>query len=283
MNDNDGNGKSSWSGFSLKKKREVPEGLWRLCPGCEETIFVSNIEKNLEVCTECDHHFRISARKRIEQLCDQGSFEEMLADCAPVDSLKFTDSQSYKSRLKAQQKKTGLTDAAVLGKCYVKGRPVILAALDPDFMMGSMGSVVGEKIASGAEIALQTKYPLVVVSCSGGARMQEGILSLAQMAKTSAALARLHEEGGLFVSILADPTSGGVAASFAMLGDVIIAEPGALICFAGPRTIWHTIKVELPDGFQRAEFLLDRGFVDMITPRPQLRSELARIIDYCGK
>jgi len=280
MNQNSNN---SWQGYSLKKKREVPEGLWRRCSGCENMIFSRSIEQNLDVCPECNHHFRISATRRIDQLCDEGSFEEMLGDYKPIDPLKFVDSQTYPNRLRIQKKKTNLEDAAVMGKGYIKGRPIIIAALDPDFMMGSMGSVVGEKITVAAETAVQTQFPLVTISCSGGARMQEGALSLAQMAKTSAALARLDDAGGLFISILADPTTGGVAASFAMLGDVIIAEPGALVGFAGPRTIWHTIKVELPQGFQRAEFLLEHGMIDMITPRLQLRSEIARLIDYCGK
>ena len=280
MNQNHNN---SWQGYSLKKKREVPEGLWRRCSGCENMIFSRSIEENLDVCPECHHHFRISAARRIDQLCDEGSFEEMLGDYKSTDPLGFVDSQTYASRLQAQKEKTNLEDAAVMGKGYIKGRPIIIAALDPDFMMGSMGSVVGEKIAVAAETAVQTQFPLVTISCSGGARMQEGALSLAQMAKTAAALALLDDAGGLFISILADPTTGGVAASFAMLGDVIIAEPGALVGFAGPRTIWHTIKVELPKGFQRAEFLLEHGMIDMITPRRQLRSEIARVIDYCGK
>lgn len=275
--------KFSWNGFSLRKKRDVPEGLWQRCPGCEDMIFSRTIAQNFDVCPACGYHFRIGARRRIEQLSDEGAFEELLAEMAPVDALEFTDSTPYKTRLRDQQKKTGLTDAAVVGKAYIKGRPVVLAALDPDFMMGSMGSVVGEKITVAAETALKEQKPLIVVSCSGGARMQEGVLSLTQMAKTSAAIALLNEADGLFISVLADPTTGGVAASYAMLGDVIIAEPGALIGFAGPRTIWHTIKVELPEGFQRSEFLLEHGFVDRITPRSQLRSELARLIDYCGK
>ena len=277
------NKKGSWEGYSLKKKLDVPEGLWRRCPGCEDMIFAKTVTENLEVCPECNYHFRVRAKTRIEQLCDEGSFEELLADYAPVDALDFHDLHDYKSRLESSQKKTGLNDAVVMGKAFIKGRPVMLAAMDPEFMMGSMGSVVGEKISVAAEMAAETQFPLVVVSCSGGARMQEGVLSLAQMAKTSAAIGRLNEAGGLFISILSDPTTGGVAASFAMLGDIIIAEPGALIGFAGPRTIWHTIKVELPEGFQKAEFLLEHGFVDMIVPRKELRSELARIIDYCGK
>jgi acetyl-CoA carboxylase carboxyl transferase subunit beta len=274
---------NSWQGYSLKKKRDVPEGLWRRCPKCEDMIFSRSIEENLEVCPECSHHFRISAHKRIRMLCDEGSFEELLADYAPADPLNFTDSKPYKARLRDSQKKTDLADAAVIGKAYIRGRPIVLGVLDPEFMMGSMGSVVGEKIAVAAETALEMEIPLTTVSCSGGARMQEGVLSLSQMAKTSAALARLKDGNGLFISVLADPTTGGVAASFAMLGDIIVAEPGALIGFAGPRTIWHTIKVELPEGFQRAEFLLEHGFVDMIVPRSELRSELARLIDYCGK
>lgn len=272
-----------WQGYSLKKKREVPEGLWRRCPKCEDMIFSRSIKENLEVCPECKHHFRIPAHKRIRMLCDEGSFEELSADYTPADPLNFTDSKPYKVRLREYQKKTDLADAAVIGKAYIRGRPIVLGVLDPDFMMGSMGSVVGEKIAVAAETALEMEIPLITVSCSGGARMQEGVLSLSQMAKTSAALARLKDGHGLFISVLADPTTGGVAASFAMLGDIIVAEPGALIGFAGPRTIWHTIKVELPEGFQRAEFLLEHGFVDMIVPRAELRSELSRLIDYCGK
>lgn len=246
-------------------------------------LFVKQVDENLNVCPECGLHFRIDARKRIKQLSDEGSFEEMLKNYKPVDALKFTDSAPYKKRLQAYQKKTGQSDAAVMGKAFIKGRMVMVVALDPIFMMGSMGSVVGEKITVAAETATEMKIPLIAVSCSGGARMQEGVLSLAQMAKTSAAIARLNESGGLFISLLSDPTTGGVAASFAMLGDVIIAEPKALIGFAGPRVIWNTVKVELPEGFQRAEFLLEHGFVDMIVARKDLRSKIAQIIDYCGQ
>jgi len=273
----------SWGGFSLTKKRDVPKGLWKRCTQCEEMLFVKQVEENLNVCPMCGLHFRIGARKRIKQLADESSFEEMLKEYQPVDALKFTDSAPYKKRLKAYQKKTGQPDAAIMGKAFIKGRMVVMAALDPDFMMGSMGSVVGEKVTVAAETATEMKLPLILVSCSGGARMQEGVLSLAQMAKTSAAIARLNESGGLFISLLTDPTTGGVAASFAMLGDLIIAEPKALIGFAGPRVIWNTVKVELPEGFQRAEFLLEHGFVDMIVERKNLRSEIARIIDYSGK
>ena len=273
----------TWGGFSLTKKRDVPKGLWQRCTQCEEMLFVKSVQENRNVCPLCGLHFRISARIRIEQLCDEGSFEEMLAEYQPVDALNFTDSASYKKRLKAYQEKTHQADAAIMGKAFIKGRMVVLVALDPDFMMGSMGSIVGEKVTVAAETAADLSIPLIVVSCSGGARMQEGVLSLSQMAKTSAAIARLHEAGGLFISLLADPTTGGVAASFAMLGDVIVAEPKALVGFAGPRVIWNTVKMELPEGFQRAEFLLEHGFIDMIVERQHLRSELARIIDYCGQ
>jgi len=274
---------NAWQGFSLKKKLDVPEGLWRRCPGCEDMIFARSIAENLEVCPQCQHHFRVGARARVGQLCDEGSFEEFAADLYPADALEFVDSKSYGERLEEYQRRTGSADAAVAGRAYVRGRPCIVAALDPMFMMGSMGSVVGEKVSLAAETAAQASLPLIVVSCSGGARMQEGILSLAQMAKTSAALGRLHEAGGLYVSVLADPTTGGVAASFAMLGDIILAEPGALVGFAGPRTIWHTIRVELPEGFQRAEFLVEHGFIDRIVARKELRGEIARLIDYCGQ
>jgi len=273
----------TWGGFSLTKKRDVPEGLWQRCSQCEEMLFVKQVDENLNVCPQCGLHFRISAHKRIHQLADESSFEEMLENYRPVDALKFTDSAPYKKRLQTYQKKTGQSDAALMGKAFIKGRMVMLAVLDPDFMMGSMGSVVGEKVTVAAETATEMKIPLIVVSCSGGARMQEGVLSLTQMAKTSAAIARLNESSGLFISVLADPTTGGVAASFAMLGDIIIAEPKALVGFAGPRVIWNTVKVELPEGFQRAEFLLEHGFIDMIVERKNLRSEIARIIDYSGK
>lgn len=272
--------KTSWNGYSITKKLDLPEGLWRRCPGCEEMLFSRTVAENMEVCPKCQHHFRISARDRIVQLCDEGSFEELLADCRPTDALTFTDTKTYASRLKDYQKKTGLNEAMLIGKAFIRGRGVVMGAMDFGFAGGSMGSVVGEKIAYAAEVAADNHLPLVLVSASGGARMYEGILSLGQMAKTSAAIARLNDMGGLFISVLADPTTGGVTASFAMLGDIILAEPGALIGFAGPRTIWHTIKVELPEGFQRAEFLLEHGFIDRIVPRKELRSEIARLIDY---
>jgi len=270
-------------GPQLKKSDGVPEGLWMRCPECGAMLFAKVVEESLHVCPECQHHFRISARKRVEQLCDVGSFEEMFTDIYPTDPLDFVDKRAYSERLKAEQAKSGNPDAVVCGKGFIKGRPLMLSVMDPTFMMGSMGSVVGEKITRTIEMAAEDALPLLIVSCSGGARMQESTLSLMQMAKTSAALARLDDAGGLFISLLADPTTGGVTASFAMLGDFILAEPKALIGFAGPRTIWNTIKVELPEGFQRSEFLQEHGFVDFVVHRRDLRSEVARLVDFCGK
>jgi acetyl-CoA carboxylase carboxyl transferase subunit beta len=263
------------------KKDGVPEGLWMRCSGCGAMLYRKMVEEALHVCPECQHHFRISARQRIDQLVDPASFEEMFEDIEPADPLKFVDKKSYKERLKTEREKSGEKDAVVCGKGFIKGRPIMIAAMDPTFMMGSMGSVVGEKITRSIEAAAEEKLPLLIVSCSGGARMQESALSLMQMAKTSAALARLDEAGGLFISLLADPTTGGVTASFAMLGDFIIAEPKALIGFAGPRTIWNTIKVELPEGFQRSEFLQEKGFIDFVVHRKDLRSEIVRLVNFC--
>ena len=268
---------------SSNKKEGIPEGLWLRCPECGDMLFRKVVDENLDVCPACQYHFRISARRRIELLVDPGSFEEMFEDIEPADPLKFTDKKPYKDRIKAEQLKSGNPDAVVCRKAFIKGRPMMLAVMDPTFMMGSMGSVVGEKITLTIEGAADEKLPLLIVSCSGGARMQESTLSLMQMAKTSAALARLDESGGMFISLLADPTTGGVTASFAMLGDFIIAEPKALIGFAGPRTIWNTIKVELPDGFQRSEFLEEHGFIDFVVHRKDLRSEVARLVDFCVK
>ncbi len=274
---------SNEPGPKLAKSEGIPEGLWMRCPDCGDMLFRKVVEEAMHVCPNCQHHFRVGARIRIEQLVDPGSFEEMFTDVEPADPLKFSDKKAYKDRLVAEQKKTGNPDAVVCGKGFIKGRPIMLAVMDPDFMMGSMGSVVGEKITRTIETAAEEKLPLLIVSCSGGARMQESTLSLMQMAKTSAALARLDDAGGLFISLLADPTTGGVTASFAMLGDFIVAEPKALIGFAGPRTIWNTIKVELPEGFQRSEFLQEHGFVDFVIHRKDLRSEIARLVDFCGK
>lgn len=268
---------------ATRKAEGVPEGLWLRCPECGDMLFRKVVEEALLVCPNCQHHFSVNARKRVEQLVDPGSFEEMFTDIAPTDPLDFNDRKSYADRLKDYQAKTGELDAVVCGKGFIKGRPMMLAVMDPEFMRGSMGSVVGEKITRTIEAAIDEKFPLLIVASSGGARMQESTLSLMQMAKTSAALAKLDDAGGLFISLLTDPTTGGVTASFAMLGDFIVAEPKALVGFAGPRVISNTIKVELPDGFQRAEFLQDHGFVDFVVHRKDLRSEIARLVDFCGK
>ncbi len=254
------------------------------CPGCEHMLYKSAVEKNLNVCPECNHHFRLESRIRIKYLVDEDSFQEILVDLKSSDPLDFKfRGTTYKQRIRRDEEKTGVKEAMRIGKAFIKGRGVILGVMEPGFLMGSMGFVVGEKFAVAAEKALAEKLPLVVVCCSGGARMHEGVVSLGQMAKTSAALAKLDQAGGLYIPVLTDPTTGGVTASFAMLGDCTIAEPGALIGFAGPRTIAETIKVELPEGFQTAEFMLEHGFVDMIVHRKDLRSEIARLIDYCQK
>lgn len=266
-----------------KKQGRIPEGLWLACPSCSQMLYRKQLEQNLSVCPECQHHFRLTARQRVGQLCDDGTFDESDADMIAVDPLVFEDRKPYKDRLAAEQLKSGNRDALVWGKTFIKGRPVVLAVMDPSFMMGSMGSVVGEKLTRAIERATGDAVPLVIVACSGGARMQESTLSLMQMAKTSAALARHDDAGGLFISLLTDPTTGGVTASFAMLGDFIVAEPGALIGFAGPRVIEQTTKQKLPPGFQRAEFLQEKGFVDFVVPRAELRSEIARLIDYCAR
>jgi acetyl-CoA carboxylase carboxyl transferase subunit beta len=263
-------------------KRGVPEGLWMRCPQCKATLFRKETEARFNVCPECDHHFYLAARGRIKQLLDEDSFEEWHTDLRPKDPLEFKDRVQYGQRLKAEQAKTGMLDAAVVGRGFIRGRPVVFCVTDFAFMAGSMGSVVGEKLTRATEEATRLKLPLIIVSGSGGgARMQEGILSLMQMAKISAALARYDQSGGLYISILTNPTMGGVAASFALQGDLTLAEPGALIGFAGKRTIWNTVRLELPDGFQTSEFLLKHGFVDRIIHRRDLRTELARIIDYC--
>lgn len=276
--------RTTWDGFSLRPRKEMPAGLWTKCPRCEHMLYCSAVEKNLGVCPECDYHFRLGAADRIEQLVDDGTFQQVLEDMTTNDPLDFKfRGTTYKQRAKDDEKKSGAKEAMLIGKAFIKGRGLMLGVMEPNYLMGSMGAVVGEKFCRAVDMAMAESLPLVVVSCSGGARMHEGVVSLGQMAKTSATLARLDEAKGLFISVLADPTTGGVTASFAMLGDVIIAEPGALIGFAGRRTIAETIKVELPDGFQTAEFMLEHGFVDMIVPRKDLRSEIARLIDYCQK
>ncbi len=253
------------------------------CPECEAILFRRSVENNLWVCPECQHHFRVNAQQRIDQLTDVDTFEPFDSDMKSGDPLGFVDLKSYPERLAAAEKKTQLNEGVLTGKAFIKGRKVILASMDFNFLGGSMGSVVGEKITRASELAAENNQPLVIVCASGGARMMESGFSLLQMAKISAALARLDEMGGLYISVLTDPTTGGVTASFAMLGDVILAEPKALIGFAGPRVIKQTIRQELPEGFQRSEFLQDCGFIDRVVHRNDLRSEISSIIDYAGK
>lgn len=267
-----------------RRKRGVPEGLWQRCPGCQAAIFRKEAEKRGSVCPECDYHWYVPAVRRIRQLLDEGTFDEWDADLMPTDPLGFEDRRPYVDRLKEEQARTGLSDAAITGSGMIRARRVAVGVTDSAFIMGSMGSVVGERLTRLVEKATEKKLPLIIVSGSGGgARMHEGVLSLMQMAKVSAALARHDRAGGLFISVLTNPTMGGVAASFASLGDVVYAEPKALIGFAGPRTIKATIRIELPKGFQTSEFLLEHGFIDKIVPRDKLKSEIARTIDYCGK
>ncbi len=266
------------------RKQGVPAGLWLRCDACSATIFRKQMEKQLHLCPECQHHFYVPTHVRINQLLDEESFEEWFGNLFSVDPLGFADKKPYAQRLVEEQEKTGLTDACMVGKGYMKGRPLVLGLTDSAFIMGSMGSVVGEKLTRAIEEATRLHLPLVIVSGSGGgARMHEGIFSLMQMGKVSAALARYHEAGGLFISVLTNPTMGGVAASFASLGDIVIAEPKALIGFAGPRVVKATVKQPLPDEFQTSEFLLAHGFVDRIVARPDLRNEIARVIDYCTR
>lgn len=271
------------NGEAPRKKRGVPEGLWIPCESCKSTIYRKTVEQNLYMCPECDHHFTVPARERIQQLLDKDSFEEWFDNLRPKDPLNFADSKPYHERLVAEQKKTGLNDACIAGRGYMRGRPLVFALTDSSFIMGSMGSVVGEMLTRSVEEATKLKLPLVIVSGSGGgARMHEGILSLMQMGKVSAALGRFQSSGGLYISVLTNPTMGGVAASFASLGDITLAEPKALVGFAGPRVVRATCKIDLPPGFQTSEFLLEHGFVDRIVPRPELRTEISRLIDYCG-
>jgi len=271
----------AWDGFSLRRKKEMPHGLFIKCPGCEKMVYRKSVAERLQVCPECNYHFTLTAEDRIKLLLDEGSFRELHGDMTSADPLSFRDKKTYVSRLAAEQQKTGLREAAIIGTGRMDGHEVIYGMTDSRFIMGSMGSVVGEKVTLAIELAIETKRPLVIVSGSGGgARMHEGVLSLSQMAKTSAALARLDDAGGLFISVLTNPTMGGVAASFASLGDVVIAEPKALIGFAGPRTIWHTLKIELPEGFQTSEFLLEHGFIDMVVNRKDLKKEIVHVLDY---
>ncbi len=262
------------------RRDAVPTDLWTQCPGCGEMLVGKQLERNLHVCAKCGHHFRLRAARRIELLADPGSFRERDADLGSVDPLGFVDSKAYPDRVAAARAATGVADAAAWGTAAVGGHAVALCVMDFAFMGGSMGSVVGEKVTLAAEHALAARLPLIVVSASGGARMQEGTLALMQLAKTCAALARLADAGVPFVSILTDPTTGGVYASFAALGDVNIAEPGALIGFAGARVAAGTTGEALPEGFQRAEFLFAHGFVDLVVPRDRLRETLAGLLGY---
>ncbi len=266
------------------KKRGVPEGLWLKCPDCGSSVYKKLVEEMLNVCPKCEHHFYVSAQDRVKQVLDEGTFEPMNEELRSMDPLEFTDRRRYSERLVGEQKRTGLTDAVLTGTGMIRARRVAFAVTDSAFIMGSMGSVVGERLARLIERATEQNLPLIIISASGGgARMHEGILSLMQMAKVTAALARYDEAGGLYISVLTNPTMGGVAASFASLGDLVFAEPKALIGFAGPRTIKATIGIELPEGFQTSEFLLEHGYIDRIVTRKHLKSEIARAIDYCGK
>ncbi len=261
-----------------RERSTVPEGLWLRCDGCREIVYSKELERNLRICPKCGYHFRIDAPARIALLLDEARLEPLFDEVVPADPLGFVDTKRYADRLTAYQKALGVADAAIVVAGAIEEIPIVLAVMDYRFMGGSMGSVVGEKLTRAAEAARDRRRPLVIVSASGGARMQEGILSLMQMAKISAALMRLREAGVPYISVLTDPTTGGVTASFAMLGDLNIAEPGALIGFAGPRVIEQTIRQSLPEGFQRSEFLLEHGFLDLVVPRPELKSTLARCL-----
>lgn len=263
---------------SSTKNVKVPEGLWTKCPGCSESLLTREIADNLQVCPKCSHHYRIAPRKRLESLLDEGAWQEYDAGITSVDFLEFKDSKSYQERIDAAVAKGGSRDAVICVEGKIEGIAVQVAIFDFSFMGGSMGSVVGEKITRSIERGLEKQQPVLIISASGGARMQESILSLMQMAKTSAALAKLRSAGLPFISILTDPTTGGVTASFAMLGDLNIAEPKALIGFAGPRVIEQTIRQKLPAGFQRSEYLLDHGMVDMIVSRLEMRRTLGQVL-----
>ncbi|WZO95763.1 acetyl-CoA carboxylase, carboxyltransferase subunit beta [Isosphaeraceae bacterium EP7] len=259
----------------------VPEGIFMRCDGCQATLYRKQVEENLGVCPECNHHFTVPARRRIAQILDLDTFEEWFPNLQPADPLGFNDRRPYPERIKAEQLRTGLSEAAIVGQGFIKGIRLVLGITDSGFIMGSMGSVVGEKLTRAIEEATRQKLPVVIVSGSGGgARMHEGILSLMQMAKVSAALARHNAAGGLYISVLTNPTMGGVAASFASLGDIILAEPKALIGFAGPKVIQQTVRVRLPAGFQTSEFLLQHGFLDRIVPRHELRGLLSQLLDF---
>ena len=265
-----------------RRTRSVPEGLWSKCPGCDSVLYRAEVERNVYVCPKCSHHMRIGARQRLELFLDPGGIEEVAPGLDPQDPLKFKDSKRYRDRLIQAQKATGEQDALVVARGTLKGRPIVVAAFEFRFLGGSMGSVVGERFRRAVRLAVQDEMPLVCFSASGGARMQEALFSLMQMAKTSAALARLGEQRVPYVSVLTDPTTGGVSASLAMLGDINIAEPNALIGFAGPRVIEQTVRQKLPEGFQRSEFLLDHGMIDMIVNRAEMKDALVRCLKLLG-
>lgn len=265
-----------------RRSRSVPEGLWMNCKSCSAVLYKSELERNLSVCPKCGYHMRISARERIEGFLDTDSYQEVVNNLESVDTLRFKDTKRYRDRLQAAQKKTGENSALLVFKGTLKGLPVVACAFEFGFLGGSMGSVVGEKFVRAVGIALQDNRSLICFSASGGARMQEALLSLMQMAKTSAALARLGQRGIPYVSVLTDPTTGGVSASLALLGDVNIGEPGALIGFAGPRVIAQTVRETLPEGFQRSEFLLEHGALDQIVDRREMRARIADIISMLG-
>jgi acetyl-CoA carboxylase carboxyl transferase subunit beta len=274
-------GKPKYTIVKVAKKKDIPEGLWTKCEECGEIIYNKALEEGLKVCPKCDYHFILTAHERIEMLLDADSFEERDAALRSLDPLQFKGPRSYEEKLKQDQAATGLNEACITGRGAIDGKRVIFVVTDSRFIMGSMGSVVGEKIARATELAMNLRLPLVIVSGSGGgARMYEGLFSLMQMAKTSAALAKLHEAKVPFISVLTNPTMAGVMASFASLGDIIIAEPKALIGFTGPRVIEQTIRQKLPPGFQRSEFLLEHGLIDMIMHRKNLKFGIAGIMDY---
>ena len=263
---------------STGPRKTVPEGLWTKCPGCDAVLYSADLEKNLNVCPKCGHHQRIGARTRLDALLDVDGRFEIGAEVLPVDGLKFRDSRKYPERLSEAQAQTGETDALVVMQGAIHALGLVCAVFEFEFMGGSMGSVVGERFVRGVRVAIEQKLPLVCFTATGGARMQEGLLSLVQMAKTNAALTGLDERGLPFITVLTDPTMGGVSASFAMIGDIVIAEPKALIGFAGPRVIEQTVRQKLPEGFQRAEFLLEKGAIDLIVDRRQMRDKLAHIM-----
>ncbi len=263
---------------SATSKKGIPEGVWSQCPGCSATLYAPEVVRNQKVCPKCDYHFRINARERIEGFLDEGEQYEIAPDLEPVDKLRFKDTKKYKDRILQAQKASGEKDALVVVQGKLSGKPIVVAAFEYNFIGGSMGAVVGEKFIRGVETAIENKTPFICFSASGGARMQEALISLMQMAKTSAALRKLSEQRLPFISIITDPTMGGVSASLAMLGDINIAEPKALIGFAGPRVIEQTVRQVLPEGFQSSEFLLEHGAIDMIVDRRQMKETVTRLL-----